>query len=136
MANITPKFAPGTDITYTASAAVTGGRLVTLTGNRRVGPAGAGSTVIGVPLRDAALEEKVTVAREGVFMLRAAAAIAAGDRLIPAANGEVQPVGAAAATGAATAQTQTDIENSRDIIGFALEAIAAGADGQVALTLA
>lgn len=128
MADVTPVFDPGDAITMTASAAVVGGQLVTLTGDRRVGPCGAGGTAIGVALRDAAAEAETVVQRNGVHRLTAAAAIAAGDRLIPAAAGQVTPVAAAGATAA-------DIENSRDIIGIAFEAFASGAEGLVAVNL-
>lgn len=109
-------------ITERAVAAVVGGRLVEARGNREVGPAAAGSVVcMGVALRDAAVGQDVGVDHEGTHRLRAAAAVAAGQRVMCAAAGEVTPWVAAG--------------DPRTIIGFAREAIAAGADGNVTLTL-
>ena len=49
MADYLPKFKPGQSVTFTASAEVIGGRLVVITGDRTVGPAGADSSaVVGV----------------------------------------------------------------------------------------
>lgn len=116
------RYAPG-PITEEASAAVTGGRLVEFTGDRTVGPAAAASNVVaGVALRDAALGQKVAVDHDGTHKLRASAAIAAGQRVIAAANGEVAPAGAA--------------PDARQVVGFAREAAGAGGvDIFVTLTL-
>jgi predicted RecA/RadA family phage recombinase len=112
MADYTPLFRPGDDVTYTASAAITGGQLVEITGTRSVGPAGAASTkYVGVALFDAAAGDSVTIEAGGVQRPTASGAIAAGDRVQAAANGAV-------ATGT-TAPLGT--------------AIAAAADGAVAL---
>lgn len=89
MADYLPKHKPGQAVTYTASAAVTGGRLVEVTGNRTVGPAGADSAkVVGVAGFDAAAGETVTVYRGGVQRLTAAAAITAGATVTAAAAGK------------------------------------------------
>lgn len=109
MADYTPLFRPGQDVTYTASAALTGGQVVEVTTDRNVGPAGAASTkYVGVALFDAAVGDSVTVASGGIHRLTASGAIAAGDRVQAAANGQVAtgataPIGtaiAAAASGA------------------------------------
>lgn len=128
------RFPSGKKRTMTASAAVTAGRLVEMSGNRTVQHAGAASLkVYGVALQDydgvAATGAKVTVARDGVWYLTATGAIAAGDQLIAAANGTVS---ALAAAGGATA---ADINNARAVIGIALEAIANGQQGPVELGL-
>lgn len=109
-------------ITEEASAAVTGGRLVAFTGNRTVGPAGAGSLLVaGVALRDAAIGQKVAVQHDGTHSLRASGAITTGQRVIAAADGRVAPAGAT--------------PDARTVVGFAREAIADGADGLITLTL-
>lgn len=129
MPNIGEYFKPGADITVTASAAVTGGQLVEFTGDRRVGPAAAGSLVVcGVARQDAAVEGKVAVASGGVYPLTATGAIAAGQRVMAAAGGTVAAVPAPAATPAAG-----DIANTRATVGYALEAIATGATGRIKL---
>ena len=90
-------FAPGQDVTYTASAAVTGGQLVAVTGNRTVGPAAAGSSAwIGVADHDAASGTKVNVTSGGIHELAASGAVAAGANVIAAASGAVATIGAEA----------------------------------------
>lgn len=99
MADYVPKFTPGEAITLTASADVTGQRLVAVTGNSTVGPAGADSAaVIGVAGFDVLSGEKVLVYTRagGVHKLVANGAIAAGARVISAATGKVATIGAGA----------------------------------------
>lgn len=114
MADYLPKFKPGQAVTFTASADVIGGRLVSITGARTVGPSAAdAATVIGVAAFDALSGEKVTVFPRptGVHQLVASAAIAVGAKVITAAAGKVATVGAGA-----------------NPIGIALEAAAADLD--------
>lgn len=118
MAEHLPAFAPGQDVTFIASAAVTGGQLVEVTGNMTVGPAGAASAdVVGVASFDAGANVEVGVSRGGVHRLTASAAVAAGASVAATAAGTV----ATAATNPA--------------IGIALEAIDANATGRVALSI-
>ncbi|WP_336642331.1 capsid cement protein [Microbacterium sp. MMO-56] len=96
MADYLPKFKPGQAVTFTASADVTGGRLVAVTGVRTVGPAGADSAAVaGVAGFDAVAGERVTVFTRagGVQQLVAAGVIAAGAKVSAAADGKVQTVG-------------------------------------------
>jgi predicted RecA/RadA family phage recombinase len=135
------KFAPGDRITMTVKAAtsVVGGRLVEISGNREIQPAGSKSRkVLGVAMYDGAAGAKVTVATEGVWMLRAEGAIAAGDQVVVSAgaDGRVMPVPSATTVlGAAYAEAASEqvIDDTRAIVGIALEAIADGADGPVLL---
>lgn len=92
-------FAGGTaPITLQVSAAVTGARLVEVTGNGTVGPAGAASTkAIGV----AAYDQAVVGGKVDVWPLPglvhevvASGAIAAGDGLVAGAAGVVSTIGA------------------------------------------
>jgi hypothetical protein len=96
MADFLPKFKPGQAVTFSASAAVTGGQLVVVTGDRTVGPAGADALAIGTAGFDAAIGEDVTVflRGNGVHSLIAAGAIAAGAQVISATGGEVATIGA------------------------------------------
>lgn len=99
MADYLPKFTPGKAITLTASADVTGGRLVEVTGNRTVGPAAADvADVVGVAGTDALSGEKVLVYPRpgGVQRLVASGAIAAGVKVISATGGKIATVGAGA----------------------------------------
>ncbi len=90
MADYTPLFQPGQAVTYSASVAVTGGQVVEVTGDRTVGPAAAGSKkVAGVAGFNAPVGERVTVFSAGVQRPVASGSIAAGDRVVAAANGKV-----------------------------------------------
>ncbi|WP_194385177.1 DUF2190 family protein [Microbacterium luteum] len=97
MADYLPRHTPGTAVTRTASAAVTGGRLVVASGADTVAHAGAdAANVVGVAGFDAANGEAVTVYTRptGVHPLVASAAIAAGAQVISAATGKVATIGA------------------------------------------
>lgn len=116
MAEHISKFRPGQDVTFEASAAVTGGQVVIVSGDNTVAPSSAASAAwIGVAAFDAASGEKVTVKAGGVEPLTASGAITAGGNVAAAADGKV------AAIGAGTAD---------QIVGVAL---AAAADGESVL---
>lgn len=92
-----PVFKPGQSITYRTSAAVIGGRLVEITGDREVAHAAADSAkVVGIAAWSAGIGEEVTVHSGGVLPVLASGAVAAGDRVSAAANGK----GATAVAGA------------------------------------
>ncbi|HEY9352786.1 MAG TPA: capsid cement protein [Nocardioides sp.] len=91
--------------TFTTSAAVTGGRVVAVSGNGTVAHAGADSaTVVGVAAFDAASGAKVTVwPLEGcVHELEASGAIAALAGVVTDANGQVKTAVIATAAAAGT----------------------------------
>ncbi len=95
MADYSPKFKPGDDITFVASAAVTGGQLVIVSGVNSVAPSGGASAIwVGVARQDAAITENVVVCRGGVQKIVASGAITAADRVLPAAAGKVITIGA------------------------------------------
>lgn len=113
MAEYLPIYKPGQAITLKASAAITGGQLVEVTGSGTVGPAGAASTkVAGVAAFDAAVNDEVTIYSGGVQHAVASGAVAAGDVVQAAAAGKV-----------ATGTTAP--------LGIALTAAADGADVRV-----
>jgi predicted RecA/RadA family phage recombinase len=116
---------PGDKLTFTVGATpVVGGNVVKLSGNRLVIPTTAVTDrPVGVALHDAAVGETVTVATEGVWPLKAAGAVAAGDNLTPGAvSGTVSPDNA----------TPTEAMSR---VGIALEAIADTAVGRVMVKL-
>lgn len=116
MGDFTPIHKPGQAITLTASAAVTGGQLLEVTGDLTVGPAAANSQkVVGQAGHDATAGQRVTVHAPGatVTEAEASAAIAAGALV------------KAAATGTVATFVGTDPEPAR--IGLALAAAAVGA---------
>lgn len=114
----------GLVLTCSAAAAITAGNLVVLTANSfEVTVAGAGAVkACGVALRTAGeAGDKIPVAFPGsqVYRLTASGAIDAGSYVAAAASGAVAAV---AADG-----------DPRLIVGFALEDIASGEAGRVAL---
>lgn len=95
MAEILPLVKPGQTRTFTASATITGGQVVYVSGARTVAPtAGANSAWIGVALHDAANGDKVTVGGPAVYELNSSGAIAAGALVVSAAAGAVATIGA------------------------------------------
>lgn len=129
------RWAPGDRITYTVTngQTVRGGRLVELTASRTVQEAGAASQkVVGVALFDgvgnAAGSVKITVASEGVWLLLASGAIAAGDLVESGAAGVVVTV---AAPGAG--YVQAEATKYRTVVGRAIEAISNAQTGPVKL---
>lgn len=117
MAEYLPIYKPGQAITLKASAAITGGQLIEVTGSGTVGPAGAASTkVVGVAAFDAATNDNLTVYAGGVQHAIASGTVAAGDVVQAAANGQVAtgttaPVGIALT--AATAGTDVRVQFNR-----------------------
>lgn len=76
-----------------ASADITKGQVVIVTGNLTVGPATAGSTaVLGVAMFDAKSGSPVAIETEGLFKLVAAAGITGGAQVEAGAAGTVQTV--------------------------------------------
>lgn len=121
MGDYSPKFKPGQDITLTASATITGGQLLSVSGVGTVAPTStAGPTWLGVARQDAANGEKVVVSRGGVQRLTAGGAITAGARVIPAAAGKVVTIGAGSADHTVgTALTTTAADG--DIVDVAMD---------------
>lgn len=96
MPNYVPLYKPGSSLPYTASAAITGGQLLEVTGSGTVGPAVAASVkVVGVAAFDAASGARVTIHTGGVQRVAAAAGgVTAGDIIAAGAAGTVAPIGA------------------------------------------
>ncbi len=90
MAEKVPVFTPGQAITRQASAAITGGQLVMVSGPGTVAPSAAASTaVLGMAGFDVASGDQVTVHKGEVLPLVASGAIVAGSPVISAAAGRV-----------------------------------------------
>lgn len=119
----------------TTTATVLAGRLVEVSGNRSIAPAGATSRkVMGVAKQSAsAIGDKVAVATGGAWMIVAQGAIAAGDDVGSGAAGDGR-VSTIAAAGAAYVQAEANA--TRAIVGIALAAAADGAECPVLLRLA
>lgn len=109
MAEYLPLYLPGEAVPMTASAAITGGQVVAVSGDATVAKAAAASAkVVGVAAQDAAASgDVITVFGRGtVHRSTAAGAITAGDSLQAAANGAVA--------------THTVGTNDANVIGVAL----------------
>lgn len=117
-------YEPGADLTGKASAAVTGGRFLAITGNRdatsgtiTVAHATAAGRICGVSKRDAALGELVPIARGNsrVVQVTAAANIAAFAEVEVGANGQATTLAAGVA------------------VGYAVTAATSGGDAEISL---
>jgi len=90
MAEYLPLKAPGQSISMTASAAITGGQLVRVSGSGTVAPTSAASADwLGVAAADAASGAVVTVFSGGVQRCTASGAVTAGANVEGAAAGAV-----------------------------------------------
>jgi predicted RecA/RadA family phage recombinase len=89
MAEYAPIYEPGQAAVYTASATITAGQLVEVTGVGTVGPAAADSIIwLGVAAADYASGDRVTILRGGVqSLLMAGSAAVVEDILVTAAAG-------------------------------------------------
>ena len=104
MGDYLPRFKPGQAITSQASAAITGGRIVAVSGSNTVATAAADSAlVVGVAAFDvAASGDKVTVFTGGVQKLVASGAITAGAGVVTDTGGKVKSATTATAAAAGT----------------------------------
>jgi hypothetical protein len=92
MGDYTPVFLGTLPVTFTASAAIVGGRPVEITGDMTVAEAAAGSSkVVGIAAFDCPSGQKLTVhtLRGSIEEVAVAAAVVAGDPLKAAGNGQV-----------------------------------------------
>ena len=90
MTEYVPVFKPGQAITLAASATITAGQVVMVSGVNTVAACTAASTgVVGVAAFDAVSTDKVTVYAGGVQSCTASGAITAGDPVIAGAAGTV-----------------------------------------------
>lgn len=120
MGDYVPKFLPGDAITKTASATVTGGKPVYVSGDGTVANSGAAANIpVGVAAFDAASGEKVTFFGRGtVHRLTASGTVTAGDVVEAAASGAVatHTVGTNDARGFGIALTTATTGNTVEIM--------------------
>lgn len=94
MAQYTPHFFPATQLSDPASATVTAGQLLYVSGDNTVAPTTAATAAwLGVAAHDAASGERVSYYTAGVHELAASGTINAGDPVVPAAAGAVAALG-------------------------------------------
>ena len=121
MAEYIPLFKPGNAVPRVASATITAGQVLAVSGSGTVGPAGANAlNWVGVAGFDAASGDTVTTFAGGVQRLVASGGITAGDLVVCAASGAVSTLAAV------TTPTAGDVTNTRAIIGVALTTATTG----------
>jgi hypothetical protein len=115
VAEYLPLHDDGESITRQASATITGGQVVMVSGSGTVATATAGvSTWLGVAAFDAANGDNVTIFCDGVQRLTASGTVTAGDLVVTAASGQV------ATAAAVTTPTAGDVTTTRGLVGLAL----------------
>jgi hypothetical protein len=114
MAEYLPLHAPGRAITRSASAAITGGQLVIVSGSGTVAPSSAASAAwVGVAGFDAGSGDNVTIHAGGVQRcIAGTGGVTAGQLVEPAAGG--------------TVVTHTNGTNDFNVVGLALSTATAG----------
>ncbi|KQQ98022.1 hypothetical protein ASF74_14920 [Arthrobacter sp. Leaf145] len=128
MAEYLPVKNPGESLPLTASATITGGQLVAVSGVSTVAPAGANALGwVGVASYDAASGDLVTVVTGGVQELVTTGTVTAGDVVVAAASGTVSTLAAV------TTPTAADVTNTRAVVGIALTTATTGLKVQVKL---
>ena len=115
MAEYLPIYKPGQALTLKASATITGGQLVAVSGSGTVAPAGAAAANwVGVAAFDAATNDNVTIHCDGVQSLTASGAVTAGDQIVSAAAGAVA-TGTPASAGAFVGVALTTAANGAKV---------------------
>lgn len=118
MADYLPLYKPGQAFTSQASATITGGQLLIVSGSGTVAPSSAAAaTAVGVAAFDVASGAKVTVFAGGIQRVVASGAITAGANVEPATAGKVA--------------THTNGTNDAYVVGVALTTAADGAAVEV-----
>jgi hypothetical protein len=111
MAEYLPVNTPGQALVSSASASITGGQLLAVSGSGTVAPAGAATQAwVGVAAFDVASGDLVTVYAGGVQELTASGAITAGAAVVSGAAGTV----ASSATPAAATQVGVALTTAAD----------------------
>jgi sulfate adenylyltransferase subunit 1 (EFTu-like GTPase family) len=115
MAEYIPILKPGQAQTLKASATITAGQVVAISGVNTVAAAGANAVnVVGVAAVSAVLNDDVTIYSGGVQNVLASGTVTAGDVVVAGAAGTV------ATLAAVTTPTAADVTNTRAILGVAL----------------
>lgn len=126
MAEYLPIRTPGDALVASASATITGGTIVAVSGNGTVATAGATAlNWVGVAAFDAVSGDTVTVYTGGVQEVTASGAITAGDLVVTAASGQVSTLAAV------STPTAGDVTGSRAVVGVALTTAANAAKVRV-----
>jgi len=128
MAEYLPVNTPGQALVSTASASITAGQLVAVSGVSTVAAAGANAVNwLGVAGFDATSADLVTIYADGVQELVTTGTVTAGDLVVAAASGTVSTLAAV------TTPTAADVSNTRAIVGVALTTATTGLKVRVKL---
>lgn len=129
MAEYLPVNKPGQALVSTASATITAGQLVAVSGVNTVAAAGANAlNWLGVSAFDAVNTDLVTVYADGVQELVTTGTVTAGDLVVAATAGTVSTLAAV------STPTAGDVTNTRAIVGVALTTATTGLKVRVKLT--
>ena len=122
MSDYEPKFLYANAITGVTSASVTGGQVLTVSGNGTIAPtSGKSAAVIGVANHDAASGSRVAFTPRGkVHISTASGAITAGAQVTSATGGAVASLAVSAAVGNTAGNIDTAANDARSVIGVAL----------------
>lgn len=113
MAEYLPLYKPGQSVTLKASATITGGQVVVVSGSGTVAASsGVSPAVVGVAAFDAATNDNVTIHVGGVQVCTASGTVTAGNTVDAAASGAVA--------------THTNGTNDFNIVGVALTTATTG----------
>lgn len=128
MSDYIPVYTPANTFTSTASATVTGGQVLEVSGSGTVAAtSGTSAKVIGVAAHDAAANALVTVHGRGkVHASVASGGISAGAQVVSAADGKVASLAASGTSGNAAADINTAANNARSVLGIALTTVQSG----------
>jgi hypothetical protein len=117
MAEYAPLYAEADTFTSTASATITGGQVLIVSGAGTVAPASAASVaVVGVAAFDAVNGDKVTVITEGIHRLVASGTVTAGDMVVAAAAGAVATGPGTAGQAVGVALTTATAPNTVEVL--------------------
>lgn len=120
MAESSPLYQEGDEITRAASAAITGPALVVVSGSGTVAPSSTAThSWVGVVYYDVASGDNCTVMRTGVQRLTASGTITAGQLVEAAASGAVA--------------AHTNGTNDVNVVGLALNSVTNGQTVEVVL---
>lgn len=122
MADYVPILLDADSFTSTASATITGGQIVAVSGSGTVAPAGASAlNWIGVAAQDTASGALVTLfGGDSIHNLVASGTVTAGDLVVCGAAGTV------ATLAAVTTPTAGDVTGTRALVGVALTTATTG----------
>lgn len=138
MTDYTPVYVPGRVITLTASAAVTGGDILVVSGSGTVAKlafAASPQTIVGVAASDTPINGRVTVYARGIVHESVAnGTVTAGDRLVTPITGDT--VGAQVKTAPPDANSATQEPTAYDAAHTAAAVNLASSVFGIALTTA